>query len=57
MVRISLGVAGLLALLVTYWFNPTAVGVVLFAASTLALSRYVRMRDDEEEAALQRVDE
>ena len=47
----------LAALLVTYFVNPTAAGVALFAASTLALARYIRQRDEEAEAALQRVDE
>jgi hypothetical protein len=57
MVRISLGMAVLAALLVTYWVNPTAASVALFATSTLALARHVRQRDDEAEAALQRVEE
>ena len=56
MLRISIGVAGLAALLVTYWVNPTAAWVALFATSTLALARHVRQRDDEAEAALQRID-
>ena len=55
MVRISLGIAVLAALLVTYWVNPTAAWVALFATSTLALARHVRQRDEEAEAALQRV--
>jgi hypothetical protein len=57
MVRIALGVAVLAAWLVTYWVNPTAAWVALFATSTLALARHIRQRDDEAEAALQRVDE
>jgi hypothetical protein len=56
-VRIALGVAVLAAWLVTYWVNPTAAWVALFATSTLALARHIRQRDDEAEAALQRVDE
>jgi hypothetical protein len=56
-VRIALGVAVLAALLVTFWVNPTAAWVALFATSTLALARHIRQRDDEAEAALQRVDE
>jgi hypothetical protein len=57
MVRISLGIAVLAALLVTYWVNPTAAGVSLLATSTLTLARHVRHRDEEAEAALQRIDE
>jgi di/tricarboxylate transporter len=57
MFRISLGLAVLAALLVTYWVNPTAAWVALFTTSTLALARHVRQRDDEAEAALQRVEE
>ena len=57
MVRISLGIVVLAALLVTYWVNPTAAWVSLFATSTLALARHVRQRDEEAEAALQRVEE
>lgn len=57
MMRISLGVAVLGALLVTYWVNPTAAWVALFTTSTLALARHVRQRDEEAEAALQRIDE
>lgn len=57
MVRISLGMAALVALLVTYWVNPTAAWVTLFASATLGLARYVRQRDDEAEAALQSLDE
>jgi hypothetical protein len=57
MSRISLGVGLLAGLFVTYWVNPTAAWVVLFSTSTLALARHVRMRDEEEEAALQRIDE
>ena len=57
MVRISLGMAMLTGLIVTYWVNPTAAWVAVFSTSTLALARYVRMRDEEEEAALQRADE
>ena len=57
MLRISLGIAGLAALLVTYWVNPTAAWVALFATSTLALARHVRHRDEEAEAALQRIEE
>jgi len=57
MVRICLGVAMLAALLVTYWVNPTAAWVGLFTTSTLALARHVRQRDEEAEAALQRVEE
>jgi hypothetical protein len=57
MVRISLSIAVLAALLVTYWVNPTAAWVTLFATSTLALARHVRQRDEEAEAALQRGEE
>jgi hypothetical protein len=57
MVRMSWGVAVLAALLVTYWVNPTAAWVMLLAVSTLALARHIRQRDEEAEAALQRVDE
>lgn len=57
MFRISLGVAGLASLLVTYRINPTAAWVVLFTAATLALARYIRQRDEEAEAAYQRVNE
>jgi hypothetical protein len=57
MLRISLGVLLLAALLLTYWVNPTAAWVALFSTSTLALARYVRQRDEEAEAALQRIDE
>jgi hypothetical protein len=57
MVRMSLGMAVLAALLVTYWVNPTAALVALFATSTLALARHVRQRDEEAEAALQRAEE
>lgn len=57
MVRISLGIAVLAAMLVTYWVNPTAAWVALFATSTLALARHVRQRDEEAEAALQRIDD
>jgi len=57
MVRISLGVAALAALLATYWASPTTAWIALFATSTLALARHVRQRDDEAEAALQRIDE
>ena len=57
MVRISFGVGVLAALLVTYWVNPTMAWVALFTTSTLALARHVRQRDEEAEAALQRVDE
>ena len=57
MVRISFGVGVLAALLVTYWVNPTMAWVALFTTSTLALSRHVRQRDEEAEAALQRVEE
>lgn len=57
MLRISFGIAVLAALLVTYWVNPTAAWVALFSTSTLALARHVRQRDEEEEAALQRVEE
>ena len=57
MLRISLGIAVLAALLVTYWVNPTAAWVALFSTSTLALARHVRQRDEEAEAALQRVDD
>ena len=56
MMRISLGVAVLGALLVMYWVNPTAAWVALFTTSTLALARHVRQRDEEAEAALQRID-
>ena len=57
MVRISVGVAVLAALLGTYWFNPNAAWVALFATSTLALARHVRQRDEEAERALQPTDE
>jgi hypothetical protein len=57
MVRMSLSVAVLAALLVTYFVNPTAAWVALFAVSTLALARHIRQRDEEAEAALQRVEE
>jgi hypothetical protein len=57
MMRISLGVTVLGALLVTYWVNPTAAWIALFTTSTLALARHVRQRDEEAEAALQRIDE
>jgi hypothetical protein len=57
MVRISLGVAMLAGLLVTYLVNPTAAWVALFTTSTLTLARHVRQRDEEAEAALQRVEE
>jgi hypothetical protein len=57
MMRISVGVGLLAALLVTYWVHPTAAWVALFASSTLVLARHVRQRDEEAEAALQRVDE
>ena len=57
MVRISVSVGLLAALLVTYWVNPTAAWVALFSTSTLALARHIRQRDEEAEAALQRVDE
>jgi hypothetical protein len=57
MVRISLSVTVFAALLVTYWVNPTAAWVTLFATSTLVLARHVRRLDDEAEAALQRVEE
>jgi len=57
MVRMSLSLAVLAALLVTYFVNPTAAWVSLFAISTLALSRHIRQRDEEAEAALQRVEE
>jgi hypothetical protein len=56
MVRVSLGLAVLAALLVTYCVNPTAAWVVVFASSTLAIARHIRQRDDEAEAAL-RTDE
>lgn len=55
MLRISFSIAILAALLVTYWVNPTAAWVALFSTSTLALARHVRQRDEEAEAALQRV--
>jgi hypothetical protein len=57
MLRISVGVGLLAALLVTYWIHPTAAWVALFSTSTLALARHVRQRDEEAEAAFQRVDE
>ena len=57
MVRMSFGVAVLAALLVTYFVDPTAAWVMLFAVSTLALARHIRQRDEEAEAALQRADE
>jgi hypothetical protein len=56
MVRISVGVGLLAALLVTYWVHPTAAWVALFATATLALARHVRQRDEEAEAALERID-
>jgi hypothetical protein len=56
-VRFYLGVAFLTALLVTFCVNPTAAWVALFSASTLALARHIRQRDDAAEAALQRIDE
>ena len=49
----STGLAVMAALLVTYFLNPTAAWVALVAASTLALARHIRQRDDEAEAALQ----
>jgi len=52
MVRISVGVVVLAALLGTYWFNPNAAWIALFATSTLALARHVRQRDEEAERAL-----
>ena len=55
MLRISFSIAILAARLVTYWVNPTAGWVALFSTSTLALARHVRQRDEEAEAALQRV--
>ena len=57
MMRISVGVGLLAALLVTYWVNPTAAWVALCSTSTLALARHIRQRDEVAEAALQRVDE
>jgi hypothetical protein len=57
MVRIYCGVALLAVLLVTYWINPTVAWATMFSVSTLALARYIRQRDDEAEAALQRADE
>jgi len=57
MVRMSLSVAVLAALLVTYFVHPTAAWVALFSTSTLALARHIRQRDEEAEAALQRLDE
>jgi hypothetical protein len=57
MMRISVGVGLLAALLVSYWVNPTVAWVALFSTSTLALARHIRQRDEEAEAALQRVDE
>ena len=57
MVRISIGLTGLVTLLVTYWVNPTAAWIGLFATATLALARHVRQRDEEAEAALQRIEE
>jgi len=57
MLRIGLGLTGLAALLVTYWVNPTAAWVALFSTSTLALARHIRQRDEEAEAALQRIEE
>ncbi|HVQ12090.1 MAG TPA: hypothetical protein VMS40_00795 [Vicinamibacterales bacterium] len=53
----SLSVAVLAALLVTYFVHPTAAWVALFSVSTLALARHIRQRDEEAEAALQRVEE
>jgi Na+/H+ antiporter NhaD/arsenite permease-like protein len=53
MVHMSTGLAVMAALLVTYFLNPTAAWVALVAASTLALARHIRQRDDEAEAALQ----
>ncbi len=55
--RMSVSIAVLAALLVTYFVNPTAAWVALVATSTLALARHVRQRDEEAEAALQRVEE
>lgn len=57
MLRISIGVTGLAALLATYWIHPTAAWVALFATATLALARHIRQRDEEAEAALQRTHE
>jgi len=57
MLRISMGVAGLAALLVTYRINPTAAWLALFAAATLSLARYIRQRDEEADAAYQRLHE
>ena len=57
MLRISVGLALLAGLLVAYLVNPTAAWVSLFATSTLALARHVRQRDEEAEAALQRINE
>ena len=57
MVRMSLSLAVMAALLVTYFLNPTAAWVALFAVSTLALARHIRQRDEEAEAALQHAEE
>lgn len=57
MVRKSIAFAALTALVVTYWVKPTAAWVVLFSTSTLALARHIRQRDEEAEAALQRIDD
>ena len=57
MFLISVGMGLLAALLVTYWVHPTAAWVALFSTSTLALARHVRQRDEEAEAALQRIDD
>jgi hypothetical protein len=42
----------LAALLGTYWVNPSAAWVALFATSTLALARHIRQKDEEAERAL-----
>ena len=51
--RMSLSLAVMAALVVTYFVNPTAAWVALVAVSTLGLARHIRQRDDEAEAALQ----
>ena len=55
--RMSLSLAVMAALLVTYVLNPTAAWVALVAVSTLGLARHIRQRDDEAEAALQHAEE
>lgn len=52
MVRIVFGVMAFVALLVTYWVNPTAAWIVLGSSFTLAVAFKVRQRE-EAEGALQ----